>query len=236
MEFKLGDTDIPFLFRGDELMYPNYVKDGLVLHYDFSGMTNTDTSRGISTDLSGNGNHGTLQNFNYTADSGYDKNKLLFDGVDDFITQENMTNPKDMTISIVLNSSVPSSSFDILSWWTDILLRISNNGRITFIDKRKTPDRFTATNPILFSKLTHILVRVSLEVNEIYFNGDLIGRMSASSSDNMTVNSSLRIGSINSANSQYEGSISDFKIYNRSLTPEEIAHNYAIEKERFGIE
>src|SRR5699024_1448287 len=30
--------------------------------------------------------------------------------------------------------------------------------------------------------------------------------------------------------------IQSYKIYNRPLTPEEIAHNYAIEKERFGIE
>src|SRR5699024_10101965 len=82
---KLGNTDIPFVFRGDELMYPNYVKDGLVLHYDFSGMSNSDESRGVAKDLSGNGNDGTLQNFNFTEESGYDKNKLIFDGVDDEI-------------------------------------------------------------------------------------------------------------------------------------------------------
>src|SRR5699024_10324500 len=32
------------------------------------------------------------------------------------------------------------------------------------------------------------------------------------------------------------GGAASLKIYNRSLTPEEIAHNYQIEKERFGIE
>ncbi len=32
---------------------------------------------GIAKDLSGNGNHGTLQNFNFTPESGYDKNKLF---------------------------------------------------------------------------------------------------------------------------------------------------------------
>src|SRR5699024_4123536 len=86
---KLGNTDIPFVFRGDELMYPNYVKDGLVLHYDFSGMSNSDESRGVAKDLSGNGNDGTLQNFNFTEESGYDKNKLIFDGVDDYVSAKN---------------------------------------------------------------------------------------------------------------------------------------------------
>src|SRR5699024_4972365 len=82
---NIGSLNTPFIYRGEELIYPNPVKDGLVLWYDFSGRTNADSQRGIAEDLSGNGNHGTLQNFNYTAESGYDKNKLLFDGVDDEI-------------------------------------------------------------------------------------------------------------------------------------------------------
>src|SRR5699024_7001153 len=80
---NIGDMGVPFIYQGEELIYPEYVKDGLVLHYDFSGMTNEDETKGIARDLSGNGNHGTLQNFNFTPESGYDKNKLLFDGVDD---------------------------------------------------------------------------------------------------------------------------------------------------------
>src|SRR5699024_9801236 len=82
---NIGDMGVPFIYQGEELIYPEYVKDGLVLHYDFSGMTNEDETKGITRDLSGNGNHGTLQNFNFTPESGYDKNKLIFDGVDDYI-------------------------------------------------------------------------------------------------------------------------------------------------------
>src|SRR5699024_1503835 len=86
-ELRVGDGKPAFIYEGNELVYPNPVKDGLVLWYDFSGRTNTDGQRGIAEDLSGNGNHGTLQNFNFTPESGYDKNKLLFDGVDDKVTE-----------------------------------------------------------------------------------------------------------------------------------------------------
>src|SRR5699024_5143421 len=84
-ELRVGENKPAFIYEGNEIVYPNPVKDGLVLWYDFSGRTNADAQRGIAEDLSGNGNHGTLQNFNYTSESGYDKNKLLFDGVDDEI-------------------------------------------------------------------------------------------------------------------------------------------------------
>src|SRR5699024_10871899 len=71
---------------GDKLVYPNPIKDGLLLWYDFKGMRNTDTNKEVAKDLSGNGNDGTLTNFNFTEGSGYKDNTLVFDGVDDSLT------------------------------------------------------------------------------------------------------------------------------------------------------
>ena len=34
---KLGNKDMSFVYKGNELVYPNPVQDGLVLWYDFSG-------------------------------------------------------------------------------------------------------------------------------------------------------------------------------------------------------
>ena len=79
---KLGNTPMSFVYQGDELLYPNPVKDGLVLWYDFKGMKNSDTTKGVAKDLSGNGNNGTLSNFAYTSDSGYNDG-LDLDGIDD---------------------------------------------------------------------------------------------------------------------------------------------------------
>ena len=86
MKMKIGSKDIPFVYKGDKLVYPNPIKDGLLLWYDFKGMRNTDTNKEVAKDLSGNGNDGTLTNFNFTEESGYKDNTLVFDGVDDSLT------------------------------------------------------------------------------------------------------------------------------------------------------
>ena len=83
---KFGSKDIPFVYKGDKLVYPNPIKDGLLLWYDFKGMRNTDVTKEVAKDLSGNGNDGTLTNFNFTEESGYKDNTLVFDGVDDSLT------------------------------------------------------------------------------------------------------------------------------------------------------
>lgn len=87
MNIEIGDKKIDFVYQGDNLIYPNYpARENLILHYDFSGMKNSDVTKDIARDLSGNGNNGELQNFAYIDESGYLDNELIFDGIDDFIT------------------------------------------------------------------------------------------------------------------------------------------------------
>ena len=83
-QVKLGDKNIPFIYQGNELLYPNPIKDGLVLYYDFKGMKNSDVTKGVTKDLSGN----TIQNaqhfnFLYNSQSGYANKGIKFDGIDD---------------------------------------------------------------------------------------------------------------------------------------------------------
>ena len=58
VKMKFGSKDIPFVYKGDKLVYPNPIKDGLLLWYDFKGMRNTDTNKEVAKDLSGNGKIG----------------------------------------------------------------------------------------------------------------------------------------------------------------------------------
>lgn len=85
-QVKLGDKNIPFIYQGNELLYPNPVKDGLVLWYDFKGMKNSDVTKGVTKDLSGktieNAQH---LNFLYNSQSGYANKGIKFDGIDDRI-------------------------------------------------------------------------------------------------------------------------------------------------------
>ena len=84
-QLRVGKSKPLMIYKGNEIVYPDPVKDGLKLWYDFAGMRNTDTNRATAKDLSGNGNDGTLRNFAYNSASGYDKNHLLFDGIDDYL-------------------------------------------------------------------------------------------------------------------------------------------------------
>lgn len=64
-----------------------------------------------------------------------------------------------------------------------------------------------------------------------YRNGELYTR---TGEDSNTFYSSMFI--IGSNNSDYAGAeVFSFRIYNRALTQDEISHNYAIDKERFGL-
>ena len=246
MEFKLGDTDIPFLFRGDELMYPNYVKDGLVLHYDFSGMTNEDISRGIAEDLSGNGNHGTLQNFNFTAESGYDKNKLLFDGVDDTILTGNnpslnISTPLTLECLVELPAVIDHIGELVVKGTTfgrsqNYSLSYHTNRSIYFEVGTENPSRtFVSFLSDGFREKKIFLQGVCRNDGlYIYINGEQVSYSPFEIQNIPLITSPMGISV--SSNKKAKADVFSTRIYNRPLTAEEIAHNYAIEKERFGIE
>src|SRR5699024_11304550 len=103
-QVKLGEKNIPFIYQGNELLYPNPVKDGLVLYYDFKGMKNSDVTKGVAKDLTKNILNGSLKNFNYTEASGY-KDGLLLDGVDDYVEtlKNNAINNLTYTLSVELD-------------------------------------------------------------------------------------------------------------------------------------
>ena len=258
-ELRVGDGKPAFIYEGNESVYPNPVKDGLVLWYDFSGRTNADSQRGIAEDLSGNGNHGTLQNFNYTPESGYDKNKLLFDGVDDYILS-NSFNRDYIDATTEFNFDFVLNQKDIASKGTVILMPFTGQ-RLTVKSSedsiavgRYTSHWFGKKTPALERGNNHLSINVILlgegeyELNEpsflleMYVNGTLVEDVHASSRDYYSnVASVLTIGwqgtdTPQSDNAYLNESLHSLKIYNRPLTPEEIAYNYAIEKERFGIE
>ena len=240
-ELRVGDGKPAFIYEGNELVYPNPVKDGLVLWYDFSGRTNTDGQRGIAEDLSGNGNHGTLQNFNYTTESGYEKNKLLFDGVDDFVpvtSTSSMLSTK-FTWAATITPIIEETGNDTMFMYgnsTAAYFRIQLGRLGAAMRGIDSPVDYTHTS---FRMETGVTYYVCLVYDNgsyyIYANGVQVGESHSSLKDieytlswiGRYTGSSLR---------SFNGDFHSVKVYNRPLSPEEIAHNYAIEKERFGIE
>ena len=234
-QVKLGDKNIPFIYQGNELLYPNPVKDGLVLWYDFKGMKNSDVSKDIARDLSGKGNDGVLRNFNYTSESGYDDG-LKFDGVDDVISDvlNTGTTPLDasnMAISMVLDSAkIQKSQYFIQVTLSDdkfILLyrsSIDKLGYFTTSKENKYLNFIPETNEKFLFTLNINNKQVDLRVNnekfEIFEDTDL---------------KNVKRISVGNIQSPYNGTMNSIKIYNRALTDQEIQHNYKIEKERWGL-
>lgn len=73
----MGSYPIARIYHKDTLIYPNPVKDKLLLWYDTMGGSNSILGRGILEDLSGNGNDGILSGFSYGKGSGYQSEKEL---------------------------------------------------------------------------------------------------------------------------------------------------------------
>ena len=245
-ELRIGDSNPAFIYEGNELVYPNPVKDGLVLWYDFSGRTNDDTQRDVAEDLSGNGNHGTLQNFNFTAESGYDKNKLLFDGVDDNIkTPSNLIGGLDsITISVtlkIISNVTRLDGFLMMGtgtgrvWIRTVGNQLSGN---TYFGQSGLDFSTVFTNNALDNGIMNLIFVIDRRGKQIaYLNGSAISERDISeASDIPTHDGEIIIGRTSVGYSQPNADYYDVKIYRKVLTPEEIAHNYAIEKERFGIE
>lgn len=84
-------TEVLYTMRNGKIVDPLIPTDGLVCYLDTRGKTNNDIYKNVLLDLSGNGKHGTLQNFSFTEESGYVKDLsgggygLKFDGIDDTV-------------------------------------------------------------------------------------------------------------------------------------------------------
>ena len=252
-ELRVGDGKPAFIYEGNELVYPNPAKDGLVLWYDFSGRTNADGQRGIAEDLSGNGNHGTLQNFNFTPESGYDKNKLSFDGVDDYIETEKVPFNKSLTIESIVNLESATSYAPILrlspkdNWGKGLIYfgvsnKFAENSPYYMLWAGTRGDsgvvQHMSIGTFIPNQMYHLscVLDVENKTLSIYSDGQLISSLEHDIipiEDNETT---LHVARQHGSDRIFKGKYFSAKIYNRALTPEEIAHNYAIEKERFGIE
>ena len=246
-QVKLGDKNIPFIYQGGELLYPNPVKDGLVLWYDFKGMKNSNVSKSIAKDISNNNNNGTINNVIYNDSSGYSLKGLKFDGVDDFIEVKYpslLNNIKDeITISITLEFSDNTGSWRWL---------LSNNSDasatggygIAFNPSSSSTLSFRWGNQVLYSRYIpqkgdivclHFSGSVLQKTLNIYNNGSKMDTTTLTGTPKDTKNN-LLIGKSAYNNSEtLNAFIKSVKVYNRCLTDQEIQHNYQLEKERWGL-
>lgn len=246
-QVKLGDKNIPFIYQGNELLYPNPVKDGLVLWYDFKGMKNNDVSKDVAKDLSGHSIDGFLENFNFSNGTGYSKEGLILDGVDDYIEvkNHNLTSnvTENITINLLLRYKENTGSFRWL---------VSNNSDATASTGYGLAYNPSSNNPISFrwgGEVTYYNTKpeknndylytfvISKENSKILFfiDGKLVQENSFNGNPKKS-DKNLFFGKSAYNNSEVlNGIIKSIQIYNRALSDQEIQHNYQLEKERWNL-
>lgn len=224
---------------------PRITRDGLVLTLDAADRNSYPGSGVTWYDLSGNGNHGTLNGSTFDSNNG---GSLFLDGTDDYIDVGSFT---------FNSSSVYTASFWIkLSNNTtqQYLLDLRNTdiaggGAVIAYNQNGTGGKIHYTvfgggspwpsAPTVLSLSTWFNIAVihnSLTNNlKIYINS-LLDLNTTFSSDLTVASSPLRIGARRFIQSSpTNGNISQVSIYNRALSTTEIQQNYNTTKSRFNL-
>lgn len=234
-DIKLGNKPINFVYQGNELLYPNPIKDGLVLWYDFKGMKNTSFNKNITKDLRNNSD-GILKNFSYTSESGYN-NGLMFDGIDDYISLD-MSVGKNFSISTTIYVDNVANNYILSSSNVYFYLRKSGyHLDLAILNNLSRQELFRVDN--FFIEFLNKKINISYVIDSdnkkvyLYINHSLYKTFNMGE----VARSDMNIAGIGIWNKNYffKGSIYSFKVYNKSLTNNEIEHNYNLEKERWGL-
>ena len=226
---------------------PSIVVDGLVLCLDAANRRSYPGSGTTWTDLSGNGNNGTL--VNGVGYSGDNLGSLSFDGVDDHITipynaslkpataitmeafcyiQNNGTSWTSL-IQYPINSSSHTSPF--FDW--AIYLNMSFRTLHTRIDGEQVSSPNNVWN---FNEWTYVAITFENQSVKYYVNGASVGSSSVTkTSITYDANNPVYIGKNASGNEPFEGKLGSMRVYNRTLTASEIQQNFNALRGRFGI-
>tara|TARA_R110000868_G_scaffold4750_2_gene29374 strand:+ start:789 stop:1529 length:741 start_codon:yes stop_codon:yes gene_type:complete len=217
------------------------VQSGLVLNLDAGVLSSYPGTGTAWTDLSGNGNNGTLTNMevpgDYTSTNG---GILTFDGYDEFVDCGNATNLQITvgTISAWIKANNGNSGYNGIivkqfAWG----LFVQDNQLIAY-DFGNGASRFTGiTVGQEFTTWYYVVMTFTETVGTpsnnaiIYVNGTSVLTTTAKHS---AQSQPVIIGSGASSGVQaFGGNISQVSIYNRALTAAEIQQNYLATKSRY---
>ena len=223
------------------------VTTGLILRLD-AGNALSYSGTGTSwTDLSGNGNNGTLVNgTSYSSESG---GTLAFDGINDYArTNSNIgiSSNQSRSVDIWFKVSNSSSRHVLCSWGgfsggalCNIEINQIMGANFPFFAGFNNDAYVEQTIPInTWTNIVFTYDGGSTNASngiKFYINGVYRSmRTDMSTSPLATPNSPLYIGFEGAASrNPMNGSISDFKVYNRALTSAEVLQNFDATKSRF---
>jgi len=221
---------------------PSTVMNGLVLCLDAANPKSYPGSGTTWTDLSGNGNNGTLS----ATSIGYDNTNggsLTFDGSDDyisFVSNPSLTNQITVEVWVQLSSTTPNGTGWILGRENSYRM-IYSTGSFSWICATTNNGWYTTGTAISAGSLSpytqtyQVVGTYNGSNNRIYVNGEL-KTTGANISGNILATNTYYLMRSNSGNVDYgKGNLYSHKLYNRALTASEISQNFNALRSRYSI-
>ena len=228
----------------------NIVTNGLILNLDAANPRSyPQPYNGTTwTDLSGNGNNGTLVNgVAYTGSNG---GALVFDGVNDYVDCGNNSSLNSIvtyTVSIWMNLPNVSNDYNPLfcrhnrgTISSDIEI-YGGNGGITLVHNRDNGGTFSFSyayrSPNLPSSNTPQYITITYGSNTFntYLNGTPRETFSFIPPPRTTSGYVTDIGQFYSNPYFMTGRIHNYQVYNRTLSASEVLQNFNATRARFGV-
>lgn len=203
-----------------------YITDGLIAMWDGewnAGGGVHDSNATVWKDLSGNG-----FDISVASNLTWSDNALVLNENESVSTILPEVNRPEFTASIVFKTTITQRTplwIANPSWVGGVLIRYSIS-------------HYYPWNNIIYGIDNYVDVSLTLAYanhdQRLYVNGELVGS-NATTIDSRNILSRLCIGEYNG--NYRRGVLTSYntKLYDRSMTVAEIAHNYAIDKERFGL-
>jgi len=230
----LTQTEVTQIYSSNMIACTADITTGLIAKFDFNGNAN---------DLSTNGNNATVSGATLVADRfGNANNAYSFNGSSDYIEIPNSTayNNQLYTLSFWAKTSAPSSSgsggFDVNP---ALISKLSPSTTVTydnwvFYEGNGTPGFACYSTsglggPVFNDNNWHnIVTTVNTDSVRFYFDGALVGKVVRGT--NLIFNTQpIRIGrSIATYWKAYDGTIDDFRIYNRAISSCDVDSLYNI--------
>ena len=227
--------------------WPGALPTGMVLYLD-AGFTSSFAGTGSNTwfDLSGKGNHGTLQNgATFSSENG---GSIVFDGVDDYVSFASVTDipigNESYTISAWFNSDEMPSDRGFIGWgefgnvnqvnaW-----RLRNNGGNTSFRHYWWGNDLDFDTPTQLSTGVwyHGLVTYDGTTRSMWINGEFVGSdtpvgHNVGSAANLTVGVTAQF-----LGEWFDGKLSQIIVYNRGVSSAEVEMIYSSGKNRYGYD
>ena len=235
-----------------EKLQSSYVQDGLVCWYDgiYNTVSGHDKNTTVWQDLTGNNNNGTLKNINNTDDSGWTSNSLILDGIDDWVQMTQIPASEDgITVEIVakvLDVSEGSQENYICNYESGGIGILKNSNKVQgVIHTGKYINIYDQKN-VKISQIYSMSTGIDSKNKTIYFSTnsniqkeDFNGQYSEPQNNTVFVigtNPNGNQSDLPTGEKMPNIEVYSIRIYNRSLTADEISKNYEEDKRRFQIE